>query len=402
MIDKKLLIVSECFYPEEFKINELAYSWIDMGFHVDVITLNPTYPLGEIYQGYENKLFSKINYNGINIYRVYAITGYLTGIFKKIIKYLNFMLLGSIFAIIYGRKYDYVFGYNLGALTDMIPAYIIKKLYNKKIFIWVQDIWPDSVYAYGISKNKINSYLLEKLVPIVYGSAHSIFVSSKGFIPKIEKIVSNTIAVEYFPNWADELNMELEPAKLCNQHKIHFTFAGNLGKMQNLENIIHSFSSLQLQFQNKSQLNIIGSGSNYENLKNISKNNKNIIFHDRKERSKMASYFKASDFLIISLIDKPIFNYTVPAKTQTYIAAKKPILAFINGETADIVKNHKLGLCANPSDIKSMRKVFERCIDLPVSDKLEMIKNCDKLNNSIFNKTNIIDNITYRILSSSL
>ena len=59
-MSKKILIVTECFYPEEFKINDVALSWKDKGFDVDVLTLSPSYPLGKIYPGYKNKFYSKV------------------------------------------------------------------------------------------------------------------------------------------------------------------------------------------------------------------------------------------------------------------------------------------------------------------------------------------------------
>ena len=114
----------------------------------------------------------------------------------------------------------------------------------------------------------------------------------------------------------------------------------------------------------------------------------------------MAKYYKASNFLIISLNDEPVFYATVPAKTQTYIAAKKPILAFINGETADIIKDYNLGLYANPSDIESIRKVFEESIDMSDDKKDELVKNCDLLQSTIFNKKRIIENMTNILVNS--
>ena len=156
---KKILIVSECFYPEEFKINDVALGWKNYGHEVDVLTLFPTYPFGKIFSGYKNKLFYKENFKGINIYRIFAITGYRDSLVKKIFRYLNFMLIGSIVGIFIGKKYDYIFGWNGGALTDMLPAVIIKKLYKKPLMFWVQDVWPDSVYAYGFKKEKFFQYL---------------------------------------------------------------------------------------------------------------------------------------------------------------------------------------------------------------------------------------------------
>ena len=113
--------------------------------------------------------------------------------------------------------------------------------------------------------------------------------------------------------------------------------------MQNLENIINAFCLLPNKYQNKSQLNIVGDGSNLTLIKKLSNNNPNIIFYGKQKRENMSKFYKASDFLIVSLVDKPIFSVTVPAKTQTYIAAKKPILAIINGDVRDIVDDYNLG-----------------------------------------------------------
>ena len=127
--------------------------------------------------------------------------------------------------------------------------------------------------------------------------------------------------------------------------------------------------------------------------------NENIDFHGRIHSSEMARYYKASDFLIISLLDMPIFSATVPGKMQTYIAAKKPILAFINGESAHIVSDNKLGLYAAPSDVDAISEVFEECVDMPERKKQEFILNCENLLLTKFNKKVIIEKISKTIIS---
>ena len=153
-MSKKILIVTECFYPEEFKINDVALSWKDKGYDVDVLTLTPTYPLGRPYPGYKNKIYLKDEWQGVNVYRVHAALGYKDSTFKKILKYVNFMILGSIVSLFIGKKYDHVLGFNMSALTGMLPAVLIGKLYKKPVTFWTLDIWPDTVYAYGFKKNQ--------------------------------------------------------------------------------------------------------------------------------------------------------------------------------------------------------------------------------------------------------
>jgi len=196
------------------------------------------------------------------------------------------------------------------------------------------------------------------------------------------------------PNWADDLDNNLTLKNLGkSKEATHFTFAGNIGKVQNLENIINAFCFLSNEYQEKSQLNIIGDGSNLDNLKLLANNNPNIVFHGKKPRSDMASYYKASDFLIISLIDKPIFSVTVPAKTQTYIAAKKPILAIINGDTASIIQDNNLGLYADPSKIDAISTLFQRCVDMSQTERKKFTDENDRLLATIFNKEKTIDKL---------
>ncbi len=392
--NKKILIVTECFYPEEFKINDIAFAWKSKGFEVDVLTLVPTYPLGKVYKGYKNFLFQKEKYKDLNIIRLKAVTGYLHSSFKKKLKYISFMILGSITGILIGRKYDYIFGFNMAALTDMLPAVLIHKLYKKPTMFWVQDIWPDNVYAYGFKKNAVFSYLLDFFVKFMFHNISSVAISSKGFESKLKPYTKKNISFHYAPNWADDLNLNIEPINLSKTRKVQFNFSGNIGKVQNLENIIKAYCMLSFEFKNKSQLNIIGDGSNLNCLKSLSKNNSNIIFHGQQKRKNMAMYYKSSDFLIISLIDKPIFSKTVPAKTQTYISARKPILAIINGEVADIVRENNLGICVNPSDIDQIKKAFEKCIKMSDDEKSNYVINNSKLIKTTFNKEKIINNLT--------
>jgi len=398
MKNKKILIVTECFYPEEFKINDVALSWKDRGYEVAVLTLVPTYPLGRIFSGYKNNFFQKDQYLGINIYRLRAVTGYKKSVIKKIFKYINFMFFGSIAAIYLGRRYDYIFGFNLGSLTDMVPAVLIRKLYKKPIMFWVQDIWPDSVYAYGFKKTRLLGTLLEAFVKFMHHNITAIAISSKGFEEKLKPYVREDLNFIYAPNWADDLNMSMDPITLSKNQKVHFTFAGNIGKVQNLENIINAFYLLPDVYQRKSQLNIIGDGSNLGYLKKLSNNNSNIIFHGKQMRDDMAKFYKASDFLIVSLIDEPIFSVTVPAKVQTYIAARKPILAIIKGDVADIVNDNNLGISVDPSNIIFIKDTFIKCIEMSENEKSEFtIKNSDLLKKT-FNKDKIINRITNHLI----
>ena len=395
MSGKKILIVTEYFYPEEFKINEIALAWKQKGYEVDILTQTPTYPLGETFAGYENRWYAKDEYEGMTVYRVKAVTGYRDSLFKKLLKYFVFMFLGSFVALKIGKKYDYVFGFDIAALTGMVPAVLVKKFYAKKVTLWIQDVWPDSVYAYGFKKTKFLSFILDAFVKFVYRNSSDFAVSGKGFVDKVKLYIDNNQEIKYLPNWADELDKSLSPFEFSKEKKTHLTFAGNIGKVQNLDNIIKAFGSLPPEYMQNAQLNIIGDGSNAVALQDLVNENtfQNIVFWGRKPREEMYKYFSASDFLIVSLVDEPIFSLTVPAKVQTYIAANRPILAIVNGDAADIIKENNLGYCAKPSDIAEIQDVFIKSIETDENNMQEFTKNCETLTNTTFNKEHIVNSL---------
>jgi len=112
----------------------------------------------------------------------------------------------------------------------------------------------------------------------------------------------------------------------------------------------------------------------------------------------MAKFYVASDFLIISLIDESIFSATVPGKTQTYIAAKKPILAVINGEVADIVNQNNLGISTSPSNIDLIKGALKKCIDMPENEKSKFMVNNEKLLKETFDRDKVINNMTNQLI----
>ena len=392
---KSILIVSEYFYPEEFKINEVALEWKKKGYSVDVLTTVPTYPESKVYDGYENKLYQKENYDGINIYRVKAVTGYKTSLVKKLLKYFSFMFFATFVALKITKKYDYIFGFDVGALTAMFPAIIAKKFYKKRVVLWILDIWPDSVYAYGFKKTKVLSFLLDRFVSFIYNNSSALAISSQGFQEKITPYLKRRREILYAPNWADKLDESYQQFSFSQDEKVHFTFAGNIGTVQNLDNIIKAFGYIDKNLFQRAQLNIIGDGSYLEELKLLVKKEKisNVVFWGRKPRKEMQRYFQASDFLIVSLIDKPIFSLTVPAKVQTYIAAKKPIIAILEGDAAKIVEENYLGFSVKPNDLDAIKNVFVKSIELSEDEKEVFIKNSQKLSETTFNKEKIIDKL---------
>lgn len=396
--NNNVLIITERFYPEEFGINDLAQAWQAEGYKVAILTQAPSYPFDKVYEGYENKFFQSEMWQGIKIYRVFSLMGYKKGVLLKVLNYLCFAFFASLVSLYIGRKYKRVFVYHSGPLTQAIPAILVKKIFGSKFFIWTLDIWPDTVFAYGFKKNTFSRTCLDIFVKSIYKNCETVFVSCEGFKQKIEKYASD-VRIIFFPQWApDDLNFDQVTSRESLKPGFNFTFAGNIGKVQNLENVIKGFALLP-KSNNRVNLNIIGDGSNLEVLKNIVKKEKiaNVYFGGRRPLKEMPAWFEGSDVLIISLIDEPIFSLTVPAKFQAYLGSGKAIYCVMKGEVADLVINNNIGFVAQPDDINDIRSGFENFLNTPKHELRAFGNNMKTLLNKEYDRDKIIKQMTEEV-----
>lgn len=401
MIDKankRILIITEVFSPEDFLINDLVFHWKKQGRDVSVLTRNPSYPEGKIYKGYKNKLFQKETINDIPVSRVQFIPGYKNNSFIKIINYLWNMFLGVLWAIKNGKAFDSIYIYQTGPLTFSTAGIIIKKLYNKKVTIWTQDIWPDTVHAYGWAQKGISRKILDLFVKWVYSNCDNITVSSPGFESIIRQYCSS-MEIQFIPQWS--LTPKFDGKEITIPVNFpgtfNFVFAGNIGKVQNLENVISGFEQFLKTTPNKEiWLNLIGDGSQLIYLQKKVKANSiaNIKFWGRKKSSDMPSFFDKADVLIIALENQPIFNLTVPAKFQSYLNAEKPIFGVIKGEVANLIINYNLGWTATPDNIKEIACQFQEIVFCKPEMLTEKTRNTNLLVKDQFNREKIIQKFT--------
>jgi glycosyltransferase involved in cell wall biosynthesis len=385
MQDKTILIIGEAFYPEEFVINDLATYWKEKGYVVEVLTRTPSYPFGRTFEGYKNKLYQKTFFGLIPIHRVPVIEGYQKSQLIKIFNYLSFVFFASLVALFIGRRFDRIFVYQTGPLTVALPGVLIKKLYGKNLTIWTQDLWPDTVYAYGFKPNKLLDSLLDGLVGFVYNSSDQIAVSCKGFAPKINSYLKSSKTITWIPNWS--IISESSTKKIHLPGSINFTFAGNIGKVQNLDKVILGFKQAVKQFPD-AHLNIVGDGSCLDELKVLVHNEEipNINFIGRKPLSEMPNYFEASDVLLISLVDAPIYEIMIPSKFQTYLQYSKPIFAVMKGEVPELIREYGLGLSADSDDIHMISNRFIDMMSLSANELKEMSLSAKSLLANFFEK----------------
>ena len=393
----KALVIGEAFYPEDFLINDLVQEWEKDGYDFEVLTRAPSYPFGKVYQGYKNKIYQTTYFNTIKIHRFPVWQGYEKSVLIKVLNYFSFVFWSFWVILFIGRRFDRVFIYQTGPLTLATAGVLMKKIFGAKVTIWTQDLWPETVYAYGFKKTKFLSFCLDHFVKWIYKNCDSILVSCEGFTERIHRYVPDK-TIDFVPNWS---LMEYKPTgKVKLPGSFNFTFAGNIGKVQNLDNVVRGFG-LFVKNNPDASLNIIGDGSYLNELKEIvgNENIANVNFTGRIPLAEMSDYYQASDVLIISLKNVPLYEIMIPSKFQAYLTTQKPIFAIFNGEVRKMVEQYQIGYGAAPDDIEDIAKVFSTFLKLSTDEKRIMSESAASLLNSTFNKKQIVEKINSRIWS---
>ncbi len=370
MKGKKILIISEVFYPEDFLINDIAIEWKRKGHIVEVLTRNPSYPYGRVYPGYKNKWIQSEFYEGIKIHRVKVLQGYRDNRTIKILNYFINAFVGSLWVLIHIRRnFDYVFIHHTGPLTFALPGYLYARIRKIPTMIWTMDVWPDVVFSYGYCKKGFCRKFLVWFVKCIYRQMNKVIVTSPGFIDSLKNYTNNQ-NIHFIPQWSrtiEKCNLSID---LQGSFKIVFT--GNIGEAQNLENILYAIERVKDEIKDRNVFfHFVGDGSELKKLKSLKKNLSvpNVIFWDRRPLEEMGAFYEASDILLLSLKSSPIFNKVIPAKFQSYLAAGKPILGVCEGQIADYIKDYRLGWSVNPSSSEDISELIIKIINSPIDYK---------------------------------
>ena len=345
----RILIISQYFWPEYFRINDLAIE-LSKKHEVEVLTGYPNYPEGKIYKDFllNTKKYYKLE--KINIYRVPIYPRKSGSQIHLILNYLSYLLSATIFGffLLRKKKYDIVITFASSPITVALVGIFFTKLKNSKHIIWLLDLWPDVLRDLRIIKyNSIIYKIFYILVSYIYKKVDIILCQSLSF----KKIINKKYNKKYnkklifFPSWPEKQNYKsIDTKSLIEKNYANIFFAGNIGESQNFSLIVKLFKRLQ-HSKIRVRLYVAGQGRGFKELQSQISNNalNNIILLGWKKFDELQNYFSNCDFLLISLKYHDTFNATIPGKFQTYLKYKKPILGFIGGETNFIINKYKIG-----------------------------------------------------------
>lgn len=398
----KVLIISPHFYPEDFKCNEVAFELAKRGYDVTALSDIPNYPAGKFYKGYGYLRRRREVVNGVKVIRTGIIPrGNGSGL-RLALNYISFAITACIRAIFMAifRRFDTIIVHQTSPITVGLPAVIIKKIRPKtRLLFWVLDLWPESLEVAGGITNPTILRIFERIAKCCYRCSDKILMSSNGFQESICSKGDFAHKLEYFPNWADsELNCKTDYQLPALPKGFKIMFAGNVGEAQDFENTLKAFKLIHDQGISNIHFIIVGDGRKKAWVdKYIEDNNLQNMVHcvGRHPLNTMGLFFAQTDVLYLALKDSVIFNLTCPAKLQAYMSAGKPIVAMINGEGANIIKQASCGFSADAGDFETLANIFISIATLSSNERSQMGEKGKEFCNKNFSFEKNIQNLEH-------
>lgn len=356
---KKILVVSQYFYPEQFRINDICQTWVKKGYEVTVLTGIPNYPQGDFFDGYSYVKNRHETYKGIDIIRIPIIPRKQSSIMLGL-NYLSYVISGVIWNLFNKKKFDYVFIYEVSPITQAIPAVSIAKKFKIPCYIYVMDLWPENFQIITGINNDVIVGAIDKMVDYIYKNCTKIFTASKSFKKNIEERGIDSNKIYFWPQYAEDFYQPVQEknSKIKQDDKINLTFAGNVGEAQGLD-ILPIVAEKAKSENLKVRFNIIGDGRYKSTLINkIQEKNVEDMFQfiDPVPPEEIPSLLNASEFSLITLKKDEILSMTIPAKLQSSMASGAAIFLIANGEAQVIVRESKAGFYNDADDINGIMK----------------------------------------------
>jgi glycosyltransferase involved in cell wall biosynthesis len=355
----KILILSQFFTPEPFfKGLPFARALAGRGHQVEVLTGFPNYPGGRIYRGYRMRLWQRETMEGLRVNRVALFPSHDSSPFRRILNYTSFALSAAALGLFLADPPDVVYVYHPPP-TSGFPAAILSAVWRVPFVYDIQDLWPDSVAATGMLSNGAALRAISKWCSFVYRRAAHIVVLSPGFRRAlIERGVPGE-KITAIPNWCDEDASrvvdfdEVLARDLGLSGRFNILFAGTMGKAQQLDAVLDAAAVCAAR-DPRIQFVFVGGGTDRTRLEGRSHGMNNVVFLPYRSPGEMPALLALADALLVHLKADPLFEITIPSKTQSCLAAGKPILMAVAGDAADLVRAAGAGVFAAPGDAKEI------------------------------------------------
>lgn len=396
----RVLVFSQYFWPESFRINELVKALNAKGVNVEVLTGKPNYPAGMVFMGYRAWGCTREFFHGVPLHRV-PLMPRGRGALRLTLNYLSFVLSGLVFApwLLRSRRFDAIFVFAPSPILQAIPAIWLGWLKKCPVLLWVQDLWPESLSATGHVTHPGALRAVEHVVKWIYRKADLLLVQSRAFMPWVQELTADTPVVYYPNSFLEEESVGSQPDVNCPGFDCGFPvlFAGNLGTAQAVDVVLEA--AMLLGDEPDIRFVMVGGGSRRDSMMQqaVARGLGNLVFPGHFPVEAMPVLMGRAAALLVTLADSEIFRLTIPSKVQAYMAAGRPIVACLNGAGAELVDEAGAGVTVPAEDGAALARAIRALHAQPEAVRAAMGARGRRYYEEHFSHDKLVDELIARL-----
>lgn len=376
----RLLVVSQYFWPEDFRVNDFVVGMRERGHEVTVLTGLPNYPGGKVYEDYRADPAGYALFRDVEVVRV-PIVPRGTNTVMLLLNYLSFAVSASFLGSwrLRAKDFDAIFVFQTSPVTAALPALCLRRLKRAPVLMWILDLWPETLAGVGVIQDRRLLNLVSRLVRFIYRRCDRILVQSQAFRDSLSAHGVKSDRIHYFPNWIEPTfaggvsEAALAPELAPHAGTFNVMFAGNIGEAQDMPTVVEA-AALTRDVPSLRWL-IVGDGRAVTTLRSEVARlglQDRVFLLGRYPMERMPAFMTGAHALLVSLRSEPVFNMTVPGKVQTYLASGLPTLAALDGEGARVVAESGGGLASPASDAAALARNVRKVVAMSVEERAAM------------------------------
>lgn len=395
----RILVVSQYFWPENFRINDLVQEWTKRGHEVTVLTGKPNYPAGEVFPAYRENPGAFDSYHGARIVRA-PMLARAQGSLRLVLNYISYVIGASLAGPwrLRSQAFDAVFVFEPSPITVGLPAILMGRLKRAPVVFWVLDLWPETLAAIGVVRSPRLLGAVGRLVSFIYRHCTLVLGQSQGFKSSIAQYCDDPSKIRYFPSWSEQVFAETHasPAPEVAPQPGVFTvlFAGNIGEAQDLPAVVEA--ATRLKDNPGVRWLIVGDGRKFDWLQEEVRRRglqERVVLLGRHPVERMPSFYAHADALLVSLKKDPVFSLTIPGKVQSYLQSGIPLLGMLDGEGAQVIRSAQAGLVCEAGDAAGLAEAVLAMASMAPAARQDMGQRGRAYAQSEFDRDTLMDRL---------
>ncbi len=400
-MDKKILVVSQRYWPEDRKITDICEGLAAKGYETDVICGKPNYPAGKYYPGYTALKPKEEVHEDVRLHRTWEIARGSGTHLEILLNYFSFSVSSYLKACRFRKnEYEAVLVFLSSSIGAARSGLHLGKRMGAPVTFIIDDLWPQSFFREMDIQNGFLRRIFRSRTFKFYRRADHLAAKSE----KIKEYLINEAdipgtKVSCIPSCPEKyLEKEVMDITLMEKYAGSFnvSFCGGLEKECDPETLLEAAQMFKNRGIRDIRFIFFGKGSLFEKMKKKTDSyglGDLVYFEEKTERRDLGRFLFISDVIICTRVPDDSDMFKTPADAADLMTAGRPMIAASGSPEALEIKKAGCGYSCGAGNAQELFDVLLRLYSMPDRELEALGKNAKNYQQQNYNRERALDEL---------